>query len=57
MQIDMDEPIEDQAIQLAEEAANFMRGMSMDPRLPTDIKEAVNHRVREMDEALELLNM
>lgn len=34
-------------------AANFLRGMTFDPRLPNDIPSACLHKATELDEVLE----
>ncbi|WP_171494610.1 hypothetical protein [Acinetobacter junii] len=36
-----------------ESVANFMRGMQFDPRIPQDVKEALNYRVQEIDELID----
>lgn len=39
--------------QAAESAANFLRGASMDPRLPADMKSAFAEKAAEIDEKIE----
>lgn len=41
------------AIELIEETANMLRGMCMDPRIPSDTKEALWSRVKRLDGAVE----
>ena len=40
-------------IQELEGAANFLRGMSLDPRLPESIKQAVLSKVEDLDKITE----
>lgn len=39
----------DNAIELLEETANLLRGMTMDPSIPKHTKEAMFHRIVEID--------
>lgn len=39
----------EEAFEMLESTANFMRGMCFDPRLHPDIKKAILERVREID--------
>lgn len=41
--------IKNDALEILESTANFMRGMCFDPRLHPDIKKAILERVREID--------
>lgn len=36
-----------------ERAANFMRGMSLDPRIPTDTKTAITSKINELEQSIE----
>lgn len=43
----------DVMLEQLESVANFMRGMQLDPRIPQDVKEALNFRVQEIDELID----
>lgn len=47
--MDKDEIIEELVVEI-EGAANFMRGMQLDPALPTHVREALASKIRELDE-------
>lgn len=49
----MNEDRMDELLQELESAANFMLGMTMDPRLSADIKEALVLRVEQIEKTLE----
>lgn len=44
----------EELIMLLESTANFLRGMCLDRRIPQDTKEAIIHRVAEIDRLTEL---
>lgn len=39
----------EELLEQLESAANFMRGMSLDPRIPSDTKQALIERAQEID--------
>lgn len=41
------------ALEIAESAANFLRGMSLDPRIPQDIRQAAFQEAARIDHKLE----
>ena len=43
----------DEVVEQLESVANFMRGMCFDPRLHSEIKEAILSRVSEIDDTIE----
>ena len=43
----------DTAVELLEEAANFMRGVALDPRVPRDTAEALRNKCAEIDKLTE----
>ena len=43
----------EELLEALESVANFMRGMQFDPRIPQDVKEALNYRVQEIDELID----
>lgn len=43
----------EELLQELEAAANFMRGMQFDPRIPTDTKQALLERASTIDELVE----
>ena len=45
--------IKNDALEMLESTANFMRGMCFDPRLHPDIKLAISERVSEIDDFTE----
>lgn len=45
--------IKNNALEILESTANFMRGMCFDPRLHPDIKKAISERVKEIDDFTE----
>ena len=48
-----DETTEELLQQSAEGARNFMLGMALDPRLPTDMKKALADKATEIDTQIE----
>ena len=45
----------DEIYKLLDDTANMMRGMKMDPSIPTHAKEAMGVRIQTIEEALEKL--
>lgn len=52
----MDETTEELLHLAAEGAANFMRGISSDPRLPADMRSALMSKASEVDDQIEAAN-
>lgn len=50
MSKEKDQIIEDLLV-VIEGAANFMRGMSLDPQVPATVKSALNHKISQLDAA------
>lgn len=47
------EELKDELLQALEGAANFMRGMTLDPAIPTEQKIALIHKTREIESVVE----
>lgn len=45
--------MKDELLEAMQSAANFMRGMQFDPRIPSDTKQALIDRAEELDALVE----
>lgn len=45
----------EEVIEIIEQTANMLRGMTMDPAIPKHAKEAMRSRILQLDEAAEKL--
>lgn len=43
----------DELLQLMEDAANMLRGMTMDPAIPAHAKDAMQSKIAELESAVE----
>lgn len=50
----MNEEMREELLQALESAANFMRGMSFDPALPSDRKSALTDKAMEIEAVIEM---
>jgi len=47
-----EESMVDELVEALEGAANFMRGMKLDPSLPQHVKEALDSKINDIDEII-----